>query len=224
MHRIHRREDARLRRDPRHADGRDADEPHQRDRPEERAHPRRAAPLDQEQRDEDHDRRRHDVVHQPGRGDLEPLHRAQDRDGRRDDTVAVEERRAEEPDRDERRCPPDRGSEQRHEGEYPALAAIVRLHDEAEVLEHDHDQERPQHEREDAEHVGGHWRQPTVRREALLDGVKRRGPDVAVHDPQRRERQGGDWWSVYVRVARRRGVGGERVSGVHPATGSVLDP
>ena len=42
-----------------------------------------------------------DVGRERGRDDLQPLHGGEDRDGRRDDAVAVEKRRAEEAESDE---------------------------------------------------------------------------------------------------------------------------
>ena len=223
MERVHRGEDPRLRCDPRCPDRRDAEKPYQRCRSEDRADPGRATALDQEEREEDQNRDRHHVVSEPRRGDLEPLDGAQNRDRGRDHAVAVEERRAEEPERDECRGPPGRGTQERHEGEDASLAAVVGLHDEGEVLEDDHQQERPQHQRQDAEDVRRRRWQAVVGAEALLDRVERRGADVAVHDAQRRQPQRGELPPVGGHLDGCGDVGGERVGGVHPGNVSVRE-
>ena len=93
-----------------------------------------------------------------GRRDLEPFDRAEDGDGRRDDAVAVEQRRAED---DEPGDPSDAGAgrasavvrSERQEREDAALSAVVRPHDEGQVLHRDDHRQRPEDEREDAEEV-----------------------------------------------------------------------
>ena len=70
-------------------------EPQHHDRAEHSTDARRAAPLHDEQADQHRQRERHDVRLELRRGDLETFDRAQHRDRRRDDAVAVEERRTE---------------------------------------------------------------------------------------------------------------------------------
>ena len=130
---------------------------------EERADARRAAALDREER-----RRGSTQVSGTTTGfscggrDLEPLDRAEHRDRRRDDAVAVEQRRA---DDDEHRRPrPMRSSSallrsvvghERQQREDAALAVVVGAHDERQVLDGDDHRQRPEDQRQDAEHVLG---------------------------------------------------------------------
>ena len=92
------------------------------------------------------ERDRHDVVLERGRRDVETLHRAEHRDGRRDDAVAVEQRRAEQPERDQQRAPAPLASamlalqHEREQREDAALAAVVGAQDEDEVLDDDDEQ------------------------------------------------------------------------------------
>ena len=137
-------------------------EPEQDDGTEDQAHPRRPPALEEEQEHEDHDRRRHHVVLKPRCRDLEPFYRAQHRDRRRDHAVSVEERGAEEAEADEEQGPAAhlaRG--ERHEGQDSSLAVVVRAQDVDVVLERDDDHQRPDDERQDAEHVG--MRRPAPR-------------------------------------------------------------
>ncbi len=144
---------------------------------------------------------------------LEAFHRGEHRDRRRDDAVAVEQRRAEQPQHDEqhlglaqprpggarrrpvrsrfvgvdRRC---RGPRhQRHQCQHPPLAVVVGAHDEQEVLHRDDQRDRPEDQRQHAIDVGGRRRHAVRQREALLHGVERRRPDVSVDDADRSQRQ-----------------------------------
>ena len=69
-------------------------EPEGGDRPEEGGHAGRAEPLDGKQADQDHEAERHHVGIEGGRHQLEALDRREDRDGWRDDGIAVEQRGA----------------------------------------------------------------------------------------------------------------------------------
>jgi hypothetical protein len=92
-------------------------------------------------------------------GDLEALDGAEHGDGRRDDAVAVEQRGAEEHHAAIQPMRPlglgdaarlGHQGEQRHDA---ALTLVVGPHDEREVLDrHDHDQ-RPEHQRQQPQHV-----------------------------------------------------------------------
>ena len=77
-------------------------EPDQHDRPEDRADAGRPAALEEEQDDQDDDRDRDDVRLEERRRDFEPFDGAEHRDRRRDHAVAVEQRRAEDADGDQR--------------------------------------------------------------------------------------------------------------------------
>lgn len=78
---------------------------------------------------------------------------------------------------------------QRDEGQNSALTAVVRAHDEDDVLDRDDADEGPQNQRQNAVDVRLVGEQPVVRVEALAEGVKGTGPDVAVDDAEREESQ-----------------------------------
>jgi len=74
-----------------------------------------------------------------------------------------------------------------HQRQDPALAPVVGAHHKHEVLDGDHQDQRPDDQRQDAQHVGRGHRNAVLAVEALADGVERARADVAVHDPERRE-------------------------------------
>ena len=169
----------------------DRHEPDEHDRAEGHPDPRRTEALDREEREQDDDGDRYDEVCERGPADLESLDGAQDGDGGGDDSLASEERRAEQTDGDEREAlsllvgPALLLQEQREQREDPALAAIVRPQDEGDVLDADDEDQRPDDEREDTDDVVVGRRDSVLRLEALAEGVERAGPDVAVDDAQR---------------------------------------
>jgi hypothetical protein len=75
---------------------------------------------------------------------------------RREHPVAVEQGRAEEARRDEERLAlaGPRAAEQRGECEHSPFAVVVGAEDQPEVLDRDHGHERPEHERQDPQHLG----------------------------------------------------------------------
>src|SRR5690606_27698389 len=79
--------------------------------------------------------------------------------------------------------------EQRHRA---ALATIVGPEDDRDVLEGDDEVERPEDQRENPEDVVLGERHRVGAAEALLEGVERRRPDVAVDDTDGGERQPGE--------------------------------
>jgi hypothetical protein len=188
MRRADRGQDRRLAHHPRQPRERDADEPDQGDGTEDGAHAGGSAALHEEQSGEDRDGERHDPERQRRRRHLESLDGAQHGDRRRDDAVAVEQGRAEEPEGHERRGA-SRRSQQGEQREDAALATVVGPHDEGEVLDHDDQEECPEHQRENAEHVLVRRGDAVPPAEALLDGVERRRPDVAVHDAERSQHE-----------------------------------
>jgi hypothetical protein len=130
-----------------------------------------------------------------GRGDLDALHRGKDGDGRRDDAVPIEQRRAKKNHQGEGGGPAGflrwmlRVDEREHR-QCPAFAVVVGAHDEGHIL-HAHDEdERPKDEGKDADDGGGIDGGDMEVLKALPQGVKRTGADIAEHDPQRPERQG----------------------------------
>jgi hypothetical protein len=182
--------------DPVDAEAPDRREPDQDGRTEHGPDARRPESLREEEADQDPDRDRQDSgLREEGRRDPEPFHRTEHGDRRRDDAVAVEERRAEQPegDVDGHHPLPVRAARLRlqkcEEREDASLTTVVRAHDEGEVLDDDHERERPEEERLYAEHVRPRHLHAVRKREALTNGVERRGADVTVDDAERAQRQ-----------------------------------
>ncbi len=109
--RVQRREDHGHPHDLRETERPDREKPENHHRAEDHADAVGPVPLDHEQTDEDDDGDGDDERRERRRDPLEPLHGAQDRDGRRDDAVPIKERGAEEDDEDERVGPELDGNE-----------------------------------------------------------------------------------------------------------------
>src|SRR5260221_5827529 len=169
----------------------DDDEPYHHDRTEEAAYQRRAASLHQEERKQKDDGDRQDVGLEDRRRDLETFDRAEHRDGRGDHPVTVEQRRT------DKACTEDpamttsgaacRAQRQCGKREDAAFAAIVRAHDDDDIFDGDDDKERPGNQREHAVDDRRRHRADVV--EALLDGIERRRPDIAIDDAKRPENE-----------------------------------
>ncbi len=174
----------------------------------------RAVPLHEEQRGEDHERDRHHVAVQAGRGHLEALHRGEHRHGRGDDPVAEEDGRAEDAQQQQavaQRGPlRHRGGGQRQHRDEAAFAVVVGAQDQHDVLQRHDDRERPEHQRQHAVDVLFGERHPPVG-EDLLERVQRARADVAVHDTdgaQRERREAGSGTGLGHGRPRRRGQRG----------------
>jgi hypothetical protein len=124
---------------------------------------------------------------------LEAFHRREHGDRRRDDAVAEQERRADdaEQDHDGNAGPIGDavGGDQRQQRQDAALAVVVGAQHEHDVFERDHQHQRPEDQRHDAEDVG--CQRLLVAGGAQCDGqgVERAGADVAEHHAERGERQ-----------------------------------
>jgi hypothetical protein len=182
-------------RDPPRASGRDADEPHQRDRAEPSAHRAGPVTLCDVQGCQHREGDRHDVRFERRCRNLQSLDRRQHRDRRGDDAVTVEQRRAEDAHDDQRamhaRLVVRVLAGQRHERHGPAFAVVVRAQYERHVLERDDDRQAPEDERQHAQHV--------VARdldmagvEHLSHGIEWAGTDVAVDDAQGTQCEGSE--------------------------------
>jgi hypothetical protein len=199
---------------PQHGDRR---EPHHHDRSEHPADRRRAATLDQEQADQDdHRGRYHEGVEIRG-GDRRALHGGEYRDGRGDDAIAIEQRRAEQADEHEHpAAPPHWWLPRRDEcrqGQDAALTVVVGPHHDGEVLDADDEYERPEHEGQQAEDVVLDDRQlVAVSLERLPHGEQRVGADVAEDHAQGAEGQshGAGVGGVAVPSTRRRAARARR--------------
>ena len=105
----------------------------------------------EEQRGQQHEGDRNDIGLEERRRDLEPLDRAQHRDRGRDDAVAVEQRGADKP----RGHDPQiallgavaRAQHQRGQSQQPALAAVIRTHDDKDIFDRDDQRQRPHDQR-----------------------------------------------------------------------------
>ncbi|MBS1246794.1 MAG: hypothetical protein H6R47_993 [Proteobacteria bacterium] len=143
-------------------------------------------PLEQKQPDQ-HDERNRNHVWLERRGcDLQTLDCRQYRDRRGDHAVAVEQRRTENSESHQQpACPRLAGGgalHQCHERHDAALALVVSAHDEHHVLHRHHDDERPEDQRQHAEHVGRRHLHGVRAMECLFHGVQGAGADVTVHD------------------------------------------
>src|SRR5215217_1554196 len=186
---VHGSEHGRLASDLRSPEQGDRREPDEHDRAEQPADGTRAAPLHDEQADEDRHGDRNDDDVQRRRGDRGALNGGEHRDGRRDHPVAEQESGAEETEQDQVLAAAVLGlvlQQERDERENPSLAVVARAHHERHVLHGDHQDQRPEREREHAEDVGLRDRD-RVRGERLSDREQRVGADVAVDDAERAE-------------------------------------
>ena len=119
---------------------------------------------------------------------LETFDRAQNRDRRGDDAIAVEERCSYQSESDDDlsahgvRVAPLLLKNERQQRENAALAVVVRTHNENDVLDADDDYQRPHDQREDAVDVVGGWLDAVFELEAFAQRVKRTGTDVPVDD------------------------------------------
>ena len=120
--------------------------------------------------------------------DVEPFEGAQYRDRRRDDAVAVEQRRPEQPHDDE--GAPASGpvrAGHRHQRQDAAFAVIVGAHDEQAIFDGNGDDQRPEDQRETAERCL-RGKMPAGRSHDGLQRVERAGSEIAIDDPERGKR------------------------------------
>ncbi len=175
------------------SENRNGDEPDHHDRPEQSADLRSAAALNEEQADKNDERQRNDKRAQQMAADTKPFDRTQHRDGRREHAVAIKE------------CKPDNGGgadggfvtssqsgramRESRERQGAAFAIVVGAHDEADIFERHHDDERPEDERERAHdrHRSGECAAGCFNR--LAQGVNGARADIAEHDAECAERQ-----------------------------------
>ena len=189
--RVERIQDAHLVADVQKPEDGEHKEPYEHDRPEPSGHARRAVPLHHEQGAQDHDRNRDHVRLEQGCDELQALHRRQHRDGRRNHGVAGEQRGADDAQQeDERASSPEGFLRQRHQRQRSAFAAVVGLKHEDDVLHRHDDEDRPDQQRDDADHLCvAHARAAGVG-ERFAQRVKGARADVAAHHAHRREGEG----------------------------------
>ena len=201
---IRAQQDLRMLHDAADTQHRDAQEPGQHDPAERSADARGAVILEVEQGGDDDERERHHEARQRRADHFEPLHCAEHGDGRSDDSVAVKERAAEEPQQDERvagRGPSllalclDDQCEQRVDA---ALTTVVGLEDETDVLDRDDQDQRPNDQGQQAKDIVRRRGDAIHALERVLDRIQRAGPDVAVNDAQGRKGKNGELLASWV--------------------------
>ena len=148
--------------------------------------------LHHEQQRQDGDPDRQHRLSELGSGDLQALHRREHRDGRRDQRVAVEQRRAQHAKGQRDRGEPGRGTghaaDQRGERHDAALTVVVGPQDEGHVLDRHDQRDRPEDQRDDPEHVARRRAdRVVVDREHRLHRIERAGTDVTENDTERAE-------------------------------------
>ena len=178
--------------DARQAEDGDGHEPQQHDRPEDAADAGRAARLRAEQGQQDDQRGGYGIGLERVGQDVDAFERAQDRDGRRDDAVTVDQRRPEQSHDDQReRARPAalEGSarDQGHQRQDAAFAMVVGPHDEQAVFQRDREDERPDDEGQQP-HGDRERRLSADRGHDGLVGVEWTGSEIAEDDAEGRER------------------------------------
>ena len=168
-----------------HAQSGQRAEPQHHDRPEQRPDARRAEALQQEQRHQHGQGQRQHVGFELRCHHRQPFDGRQHRNGRRDHRIAVKQRSTGNADDHQSVAPARPGPlGERHQRHHAALAAVVGPQDVGHVLERHHQRDRPENQRQDAQHVARGRRQPVERRKAFLQGIKRARPDITKHDTQ----------------------------------------
>ena len=121
------------------------------------------------------------------RDDFQPFKRGEHGDGGGDDAVAKEQAGAGDADQSEDDPQPFIGHAalgEGHQGEDAAFAAVIGAHDQHDVFDRDHQDQRPEDQREDAQYLprgdaGGFEMLHTG-----LEGVERAGADIAIDDAE----------------------------------------
>jgi hypothetical protein len=176
------------------SEGTQRGEPNEDDRAEHASDGVGALALKKEQQGENDDGDGHHVLLQRGIERGHALGGTQHGDCRGDHTVAVEQGGSDQDD-DGRRAEPAFGdvaggfAGQREQGEDAALAAVVGPHDVSEVFKVNREQQRPKHQREDAEHALGAVHVGQIM-QTFPHRVERTGADIAEDDAQRTQAKG----------------------------------
>ncbi|CEG08360.1 hypothetical protein BN961_01775 [Afipia felis] len=173
--RIERQEDLRLmenRRDRRNADDR---EPEAHQGAEKCGDPRGAARLYREQCCENDDRQRHDIRVERFRRELHAFDGGEDRQRGRDDGIAIEQGAADDAEQDQ---PPGRRAEralrQRHQRERAAFPIVVGAQQDDDIFQRHHHDQRPEDQRQHAQHDTGLDAPRTGRRiDRFAEGMQR---------------------------------------------------
>ncbi len=161
------------------------------DRPEKGSDPCRSVALNCEERNENHDRERQDVIAEDGRCDVQAFQGRKHGDRGRDDRVSGEERRPGNAEEENGCGAPTEGRlSQCHQRKNAALALIVGTHQEENVFRRHDEVERPEQKRhcpDDVLLAGGFEARVKQR---FVQGVERARADVAIDDANGAEGQG----------------------------------
>jgi hypothetical protein len=133
---------------------------------------------------------------------LSPFEGAQHRDRRRDDAVAVDQRRSEQPHDDENAPAfgPVRAGH-RHQRQNPAFAVIVGAHDEQAIFDGNGDDQGPEDQRETAQRRLPR-KMSAGRPDDRLQRIERAGSEIAINNPECSDR--GPWRGLTSDARKRR--------------------
>ncbi len=121
---------------------------------------------------------------------LKPFDGAEHGDRRRDDRVAVKQRRADNADqKQKRRALAQRALRQRHQRQRAALALIVHAQHEHDIFERHQNHQRPKDERDDADHFAAFKAIAGDVLDRFTEGIERAGADIAIDDADRTKRE-----------------------------------
>ena len=157
--------------------------PDQRDRAKKLADVGGAAFLHGKQAKQDQQGERDYRLLESGRDHLQAFHGGQDRDGWRDDTIAVKQTGTKNANQQQHAVQLwlvfDRLGCQRQHGHQAAFAVVVSAQHQGHIFQRNDDGQRPEEDRQDAHHVVG-GKGDMSRAENFLDGVQHAGADVAI--------------------------------------------
>ena len=143
--------------------------------------------LHKEQRQQHSGGYRHGIGREVAAGVFESFDRAQYRDRRCDHAVAIQQRGADQAERDEialAAAPADAG--QRHQRQDTAFAAVIGPHHHHGIFQRDDDEQRPANQREAAERAFGAEMAAIGLGNGLVN-VERAGADIAINHAERGE-------------------------------------
>ena len=184
VERIERHDNARGVADMAGAQHRDGGEPDQHDRSKKGGDPACPVALHHEKGDENHQGDRDHIGLEEGRNEFQALHRRKNGNRRRDDGVAREERSAHDAQHEDGTSGLGEGVlRQRHERQGAALALVVRPHQEQDIFEGDGQEQGPEQQRDDANHILFDDAASRMGMgEGFAQGVEGTGADVAIDD------------------------------------------
>ncbi len=188
--RIDSRQNARVANDPGQSKDPDNCEPEHHDRPKGAADLGGPEPLNGKEDNQNPDGDGHHERLERAGDDIDPFERAQHRNSRRDDAVAIEQGRAQKAHCSQDLAPALEvvGSDQRHQGENAAFAVVVGAHNQQAVFDRDGDDQCPDDQRQDAQRALGGEVSPHCLRHSL-QRVERAGAQIPIDDAQRRQRR-----------------------------------